>query len=61
VGLPAKSGASGGIIAVSPGRLGIAVFSPPLDPRGNSVCGVRAGVSLSEYFRLHPLGAFTTK
>jgi glutaminase len=37
VGLPAKSGVGGGIIAVAPGRYGIAVFSPPLDAAGNSV------------------------
>jgi glutaminase len=36
-GLPAKSGVGGGIIAVSPGRFGIAVISPPLDKAGNSV------------------------
>jgi len=36
-GLPAKSGVGGGIIAVSPGKFGIAAFSPPLDAAGNSV------------------------
>ncbi|MCA8980809.1 MAG: glutaminase A [Planctomycetes bacterium] len=36
-GLPAKSGVGGGIIAVSPGRFGIAAFSPRLDAAGNSV------------------------
>ena len=36
-GLPAKSGVGGGIIAVSPGKFGIAVISPPLDAAGNSV------------------------
>jgi glutaminase len=36
-GLPGKSGVSGGIIAVSPGKFGIAVISPPLDKAGNSV------------------------
>ena len=36
-GLPAKSGVGGGIIAVSPGKWGIAVISPPLDKAGNSV------------------------
>jgi len=40
VGLPAKSGVGGGIIAVLPGRLGIAVFSPLLDEHGNSARGV---------------------
>ena len=40
VGLPAKSGVGGGIIAVVPGKMGIATFSPALDPRGNSVRGI---------------------
>ncbi len=40
IGMPAKSGVAGGILAVLPGQLGIAVFSPPLDPHGNSVRGV---------------------
>ena len=37
VGLPAKSGVGGGIIAVAPGQYGIAAFSPRLDAAGNSV------------------------
>jgi glutaminase len=37
VGLPAKSGVGGGIMALAPGKLGIAAFSPPLDGFGNSV------------------------
>jgi glutaminase len=41
-GLPAKSGVGGGIIAVSPGRFGIAAFSPPLDAAGNSVRAQKA-------------------
>lgn len=41
-GLPAKSGVGGGIIAVSPGKFGIAVVSPPLDDAGNSVRAQRA-------------------
>jgi glutaminase len=41
-GLPGKSGVGGGIIAVSPGRFGIAVVSPPLDAAGNSVRAQRA-------------------
>ena len=40
IGMPAKSGVTGGIIAVLPGQLGIGVFSPPLDARGNSVRGI---------------------
>lgn len=42
VGLPAKSGVGGGIIAVSPGKFGIGAFSPPLDAAGNSVRAQRA-------------------
>ncbi len=53
VGLPAKSGVAGGIIAVLPGQLGIAVYSPPLDEHGNSVRGVRVCEQLSEELRLH--------
>jgi glutaminase len=41
-GLPAKSGVGGGIIAVSPGKFGIAAFSPPLDAAGNSVRAQKA-------------------
>ena len=41
-GLPAKSGVGGGIIAVAPGKFGIAVVSPPLDDAGNSVRAQRA-------------------
>jgi glutaminase len=53
VGLPAKSGVAGGVIAVLPGRLGIGVFSPPLDNRGNSVRGVRVCEELSRSLDLH--------
>jgi len=41
-GLPGKSGVGGGIIAISPGKFGIAVVSPPLDDAGNSVRAQRA-------------------
>jgi glutaminase len=54
VGLPAKSGVSGGIVAVLPGQLGIGVFSPPLDARGNSVRGIEVCRRLSHDFALHP-------
>ncbi|HIK18745.1 MAG TPA: glutaminase A [Leptolyngbyaceae cyanobacterium M33_DOE_097] len=53
VGLPAKSGVSGGIIAVVPNHLGIAVFSPLLDCRGNSVRGVAVCEEISRMFELH--------
>lgn len=39
VGMPAKSGISGGLVAVVPGRFGVAVFSPPVDAKGTSVRG----------------------
>jgi glutaminase len=55
VGLPAKSGVSGGVIAVSPGEFGIGVFSPPLDAGGNSVRGVLACERLAQRFGLHLL------
>jgi glutaminase len=42
VGLPAKSGVGGGIVAIIPGELGVCVWSPGLDPNGNSVAGVKA-------------------
>lgn len=47
VGLPAKSGISGGIVAVVPGRMGIAVYSPRLDKHGNSVRGVEVCKAMS--------------
>lgn len=53
VGMPAKSGVGGGILAVSPGRFGIGVFSPPLDEVGNSVRGVEALKRLSREYGLH--------
>jgi glutaminase len=53
VGLPAKSGVSGGILAVVPGQAGIGVFSPRLDARGNSVRGIRVCEELAERFGLH--------
>jgi glutaminase len=53
VGMPAKSGVAGGVVAVLPGQLGIGVFSPRLDKRGNSVRGVSACRDLSRDFNLH--------
>jgi glutaminase len=55
VGLPAKSGVSGGVVAVLPGQLGIGVFSPPLDARGNSARGIKVCQRLAADFDLHPL------
>ncbi len=55
VGLPAKSGVGGGIIAVLPGQLGIGVFSPPLDEWGNSLRGIAVCRELSRELGLHLL------
>src|SRR4029077_9361410 len=56
-GLPAKSGVGGGIIAVSPGKFGIAVVSPPLDSAGNSVRAQRAIAAISNELGGNPLAA----
>ena len=56
VGLPAKSGVAGGLVAAAPGRLGVGVYSPPLDEEGNSVRGVLACEQLSDDLGLHVFG-----
>jgi len=56
-GLPAKSGVGGGIIAVSPGKFGIAVVAPPLDEAGNSVKAQRAIDAISAALGGNPYGA----
>ncbi|MGE0759935.1 MAG: glutaminase A, partial [Pirellulaceae bacterium] len=53
IGIPSKSGVGGGIVGVIPGQFGIAVFSPPLDAKGNSVRGIRVCRELSDRFGLH--------
>jgi glutaminase len=53
IGLPAKSGVGGGVIAVVPGKMGIGVFSPPLDERGNSVRGIKVCEAMVEDLGLH--------
>lgn len=53
VGVPAKSGVSGGILAVVPGKLGIGVYSPGLDGHGNSARGVRVCEEISTRLGLH--------
>jgi len=52
VGLPGKSGVSGAIMCAVPGRMGLAVFSPPLNERGNSVAGMAALSYVSRRLRL---------
>lgn len=48
VGVPAKSGVGGGIMAIVPNEMGIGIFSPNLDNKGNSVAGIKALELLSE-------------
>lgn len=55
IGLPAKSGVAGGILAVLPGQFGVGTLSPPLDAVGNSVRGIRVCRALSEELGLHLL------
>jgi len=57
VGVPAKSGVSGGILAVVPGKGGIGVYSPGLDAYGNSARGVRVCREMSENLGLHIFAA----
>ncbi len=54
-GLPGKSGVGGGLIAVSPGKFGIAVVSPPLDEAGNSVRAQKAIADISNALGGNPL------
>ena len=54
-GLPGKSGVGGGLIAVSPGKFGIAVVSPPLDEAGNSVRAQKAIADVSNALGGNPL------
>lgn len=53
VGIPAKSGVAGGLMGVLPGQVGIAVFSPRLDPHGNSTRGVRMFERMNHDLGLH--------
>jgi len=53
VGLPAKSGVGGGIVAVVNRQLGIAVYSPRLDAKGNSVRGIAVCKDLALHLGLH--------
>jgi glutaminase len=53
VGMPAKSGVGGGVLAVLPGQLGIGTYSPLLDVKGNSVRSVLLCRKLSEELGLH--------
>jgi glutaminase len=60
-GLPAKSGVGGGLIAVSPGKFGIAVVSPPLDEAGNSVRAQKAITDVSNTLGGNPYSPAVAK
>jgi glutaminase len=53
IGVPGKSGVSGGIVTVAPGKGGLATFSPPLDAAGNSVRGQLVTKYLAERLGLN--------
>ena len=53
IGLPGKSGISGGLVTVSPGKGGVGTYAPPLDDAGNSVRGQRVTTDLSERLGLN--------
>ncbi len=53
VGMPAKSGVGGGMLAVAPGKLGIGIYSPLLDERGTSVRAIQVCQELSSTLGLH--------
>jgi glutaminase len=55
VGIPAKSGVGGGIMAALPAQFGLGTYSPLLDSHGNSVRGIRTCEALSAHFDLHVL------
>jgi glutaminase len=55
IGIPAKSGVGGGILAALPARLGLGSYSPKLDKHGNSVRGIKVCEALSAHYDLHML------
>ncbi len=58
VGLPSKSGVGGGILSVVPGEMGIGVYGPSLDSKGNSMAGQRVLEYISRTEKLHILDRY---
>jgi glutaminase len=52
VGIPAKSGVSGGIMGAVPGRFGIGIYGPALDEKGNSIAGMKLLEAMSQKYSL---------
>ncbi len=52
VGIPAKSGVGGGIMASVPRKMGIGVYGPSLDKKGNSIAGIKVLEDLSKQLEL---------
>ena len=52
IGIPAKSGVSGGIMGAVPGKFGIGIFGPALDEKGNSIAGMKLLELLSRNYKL---------
>ncbi|MFJ5622825.1 glutaminase A [Peribacillus loiseleuriae] len=52
IGIPAKSGVSGGIMGAVPGKFGIGIFGPALDEKGNSIAGIKLLELLSKNYKL---------
>lgn len=61
IGVPAKSGISGGILMIVPGLMAISVYSPRLDKRGNSIRGIKVCEELSKKYNLHILDSASPK
>ena len=59
VGLPSKSGVGGGILSVVPGEMGIGVYGPSLDSKGNSAAGQKVLEYISRTEKLHILDRYT--
>lgn len=53
VGIPAKSGVGGGILASVPKKMGIGIYGPALDKKGNSIAGIKILESLSEQYKIN--------